>query len=274
MKLRFGALLVCCLATAGTGAAQTIDPATPPMASSGMGIDAASHDSAQPEPTIDWEARYAEIKLWTREFTDWKTWRDHWLNRGEPGWVGVRSRRLKPPPPAWLPDVCKDGVVGGGSLSQACDLLVEWNEDAATALTRRQRASAVAQQEAVVKTQWWERIHVDALWPMPQSSAGMFGVVGLHVTMGVTRRLQVFAAPGVMMMKVQNSRGGHDWTPAADWGFSYHLLDFDVPGGAWRAGLHLNLAKAWVLSGPQGTIRSSVDLAGFSVTFGRAKRTH
>jgi hypothetical protein len=266
MKLRFGALFLCCLATAGTGAAQTTAPAAPATVSSGTNAAADKGDTN--EPAIDWESRYREIKVWTREFTDYKEWRDRWLNRREPGWVGMRSRRLKPPPPEWLPDLCKDGVLGGGALSQACDLLVDWNDDPATAMVRRQRANAVAQHEAVIKTQWWERIHVDALWPMPQSSAGMFGVVGLHVTMGVTKRLQVFAAPGVMMMRVQNSRGERDWTPAADWGFSYHLLDFDVPGGTWRAGLHLNLAKAWVLSGPQGLVNTSVDLAGFSVTFG------
>jgi hypothetical protein len=47
---------------------------------------------------------------------------------------------------------------------------------------------------------------------------------------------------------------------------AYRVADFTFPGTGRRASLHLNLARAWLLAGPDNLVKSTIDLAGFSVT--------
>jgi hypothetical protein len=56
------------------------------------------------------------------------------------------------------------------------------------------------------------------------------------------------------------------WKLATNYGMGYRLLDFTLPGGR-EAVLHLNLAKAWVVSGTSDLVtRRSMEFAGFSIT--------
>lgn len=221
---------------------------------------------------IDWEQRFAELRQWIEEYTAWKRWADQWLGRRQPGWLGSQARRARPDPPAWLAEECRNLIEGEGTLFDACGLLVEWAEDYASAQLRLERTTTQAQDEIEVRSKWWERVHVDLFWPMTQLRSTVFGVVGMHATMEVGGRLQVFVAPGVMLINVPTERGTREWKPATDWGFSYRMFDFRFPGTDRLATMHVNVAKAWVFAGPNNLFKTNVDLAGFSMTLKQTPR--
>jgi hypothetical protein len=225
---------------------------------------------AMPDDT-DWTQRLADLQRWLSAFKSWQQWDAAWHNRPEPGWLGVRPRRTRPDPPAWLADECIDASLENGVLAAACRAFVDWKDDEAVAHVRDQRVTARAQQEAATKSVWWEHIHLDALWPMPQWSSGVVGVLGMHATVDVAGRLQVFVAPGAIVLNLPNGRNSREWKPATDWGLAYRCFDFTIPGTDQRASVHLNLAKAWVLADPIGAFPATVDLAGFSITFRRSQ---
>ena len=210
--------------------------------------------------------RVPEMRRWIRDYQTWKEWNEKWRNRWEPGWMGTRERRKRPDPPFWLDAACRDDNVDDtGILADACRALTDWKDDDASAELRRQMAAARTQHETVNKTVWWEHVHIDALWPMTQVRSSVFGVLGTHATVDVAGRLQVFVAPGAILLNLPNGRD-REWRPATDWGIAYRCFDFTLPGSDRRASLHINLAKAWILAGPSNVFPSSINLAGFSVT--------
>jgi len=205
--------------------------------------------------------RAAALQNWVGEFTAWKKWDETWRGRPEPGWVGSRARRQKPDPPAWLADECVD-VVDGDALAESCLLLAEWQDDYVTEQVRaRIRASRIERQES---TKWWNSVHLDALWLTPTAAAS-YGVIGIHATLKVAGRWQVFVAPGAILLNVPVSGGSRAWTPATDLGFSYRLTEVRLTGTR-RGVLHVNIAKAWILGDSTATISRTVDLVGLSLT--------
>jgi len=79
--------------------------------------------------------------------------------------------------------------------------------------------------------------------------------------MEVKGRLQVFVAPGVLLVSVPSLQGNRELWPATDWGASYRLFDVG------RSTVHFNFVHAWIL-GSKGTfVIPRVTLAGFSVSF-------
>jgi len=171
------------------------------------------------------------IERWMREYAAWKTWAAAWLNKREPGvFGGSRERRQRPDPPASLVAACPVSIEETGTLADACKLLDEWrHDDLATEIIRQQIASARKQKEDDQKTIWWQHVHLDALWPMTQGTSGVYGVLGLHATVDLTGRVQLFLAPGAILMRVPGPSGNGEWRPATDWGFSYRLADFTMP---------------------------------------------
>ena len=110
---------------------------------------------------------------------------------------------------------------------------------------------------------------LDLMWPALQAQAGIYGVLGTHITTEVGGRLQVFTAPGAMLLNVPSRNGGRVWKVAANYGIGYRLMDFSLPGGR-PAELHLNLAKMWLVSDATDlAVGRTVDVIGFSVTFKR-----
>ena len=216
---------------------------------------------------IDWSQRLAEAKHWVADFAAWQRWDAEWHNTPEPGVFHARPRRKRPDPPAWLAAECADGSTAQDPLGAACRSFIEWQDDAVVAQLRRQTATTRAQKEAPTKSLWWEHIHLDGLWPMAQWNSGVIGVLGMHATVDMVGRLQVFVAPGAIVLNLPNGRGSREWKPATDWGIAYRIVDFTFPGSGRRASLHLNLAKAWVLNDAAGAFPGTVDLAGFSLTF-------
>ena len=212
--------------------------------------------------TVDRQA----LDTWVREYREWQNWAARWRGRVEPGWFAARDRRPKPDPPAWLPAVCKQPLDDRPSFVEACALLDDWAQDYLSMTWRQQTATKRTQHEAPATTMWWQHIHVDALWPIMQSRGTAYGMFGTHVTMDVAGRFQVFVAPGFIMLSASTD-ARREWTPATDWGFAYRLSTFRFPGSNQKAALHVNVARAWILSGGAALFKSSVDLVGLSITF-------
>ena len=212
------------------------------------------------------ETRKAELQEWMRDYAEWKEWAEKWLGKSEPGWFGTRERRAKPSPPEWLAEYCRDTEVVDETFAAGCRLLADWRDDHAAALIREQILDERAVREAPTKTRWWNHIHFDALWLTTQVPA-TYGVIGIHATHRIAGRLQIFLAPGAMLLNVPTPSGKREWKPATDLGISYQLFDFKFPGNQADATLHLNVAKAWVVGNHGSFIDSSVELAGLSVSF-------
>ena len=91
----------------------------------------------------------------------------------------------------------------------------------------------------------------------------------MHTAMTVKGRVQLFLAPGVMLLNLPAIDGSRMWKVAANYGIGYRLFDFNFPGGR-RASLHVNAAKTYLLMEPRDAIVSrSLDFAGFSISFKR-----
>lgn len=215
--------------------------------------------------------RLAAVQQWTKDYEAWKAWFATWRNRREEGWFSIRDRRPRPVPPAWLGAACAAPYDDAGPMPAACRAWRDWSRDDYQAdLLAQQVAQTRTSRETLRHTIWWERIHVDALWPMTQAGSSVFGVCGLHATLHMTERLQVFLAPGAILVRLPSTDGGSTWTPATDWGFSYRVMDFRVPAVGRPGTIHLNVARVWVV-GQKDALRVPGDmyLAGFSVSFKR-----
>jgi hypothetical protein len=261
------ALLVSLLGTATAAFAQTgaVDPPSLPaqrLAPADLTIEVPDLSM------LESPARLDELARWIADFSQWKAWRDQWGNKREPGWfTGFRERRQRPDPPEWLSDRCGDSVDDSGAMGNACTLLADWRADYAALQSASARAASTARDEEGDKTTWWEHLHLDVGWPAMQSK--VFGVVGMHATTHVSGRLQVFVAPGAMLLNVPTRDGGRAWKLAANWGIAYRLAQFTFPGDR-QALLHVNLAKAWLLSAGDDVPTKSTDFIGFSFTFKQA----
>ena len=212
----------------------------------------------------------AAVARWTQEYTDWKAWYVKWENRPEPGWLALRERRQVPLPPAWLAGVCETRFEAAGPMADACVAWREWSgRGEAASVAAAQQAQARQQREAPDRTKWFERIHVDALWPLTQVGSSTIGIAGTHATVQVTRRFQIFLTPGLMMMRVPQSSGGMTWSAATDCGVTYRLFDFRLPGAHRASTLHFNMVRVWMLGGQSLQNAGEMYLAGFSMSFKR-----
>jgi hypothetical protein len=226
-----------------------------------------------PDPFGDDEsARLAELQAWSKAFGEWQAWSHEWRGRPQPGWfTGFRTRPDKPAPPPWLPERCETLLEDEGPLASGCEQLRAWREDEGAAKVRQARAVTTQQREKVEKTMWWENVHMDLFWPAVQWQNSIYGVAGMHMSTRVAGRLQVFTAPGAMLLNLPARNGTRVWKVAANYGIGYRLLDFRLPGNR-PAELHLNLAKAWVLSDTADMVTGrSVDFAGFSITLKKTR---
>jgi hypothetical protein len=216
------------------------------------------------------EARDAELRGWMAEFAMWQQWWAEFANRPEPGWLtSSRTRRVKPSPPEWLDGRCAEVIDPEDTMAAPCRLFEEWLDDNVTAKLRSSQASAIQKGEDAPHTMWWEHVHVDMLWPATEIRHSVYGVIGLHTATEVKGRLQVFIAPGVMLMNLPALDGRRVWKVATNYGIGWRLFDFNFYGNR-RASLHLNIAKSWLISDIEDVFASrSTDFAGFSMSFKR-----
>lgn len=235
-----------------------------------LGLLAACASRVDAQIAVD-SSRDAELQRWVTEFTAWEKWWREWANRPQPGLVtSSRAREVKPDPPSWLAAECEEVFDPSDSRAEACNLLEDWRTDNALLLTRVSRRSSTQTAEAGPKTIWWEHVHVDLLWPATELRPSIFGVVGMHTSMTVKGRAQIFLAPGLMLMNVPAFDGTRVWKIATNYGIGYRLFDFTFPGYQRRASLHVNFAKSWLISDAADLLTSrTTDFAGFSITFKR-----
>src|SRR5262245_17578583 len=171
------------------------------------------------------------LERWTKDYAAWKAWFDQWRNRPEPGLWHNKDRRDPPVPPDWLAADCARPAENEGMLAEACQFLADsTSADLATEMVVAQQTTARTQKEAPGRTAWWSHVHLDALWPMTQGGSSVFGVVGLHTTIGIGGRMQIFLAPGAILLRAPSLDGSQHWQPATDWGFSYRMFNFTMPG--------------------------------------------
>src|SRR4051812_22650141 len=175
-----------------------------------------------------WTARVRQVDQWITEFDKWQQWNEAYRNKPEPGGVKSRERRARPEPPSWLAAECSDAVLpqDDDALARGCRALIAWNDDPTTAQVRGQLASTRTQKEAPTKTVWWEHVHLDAMWPMAQTGSSVFGVLGVHATIDVAGRFQVFVAPGAILLNLPTEDHQREWRPATDYGIAYRCFDF------------------------------------------------
>ena len=225
---------------------------------------------AQSAGAPDQSVQDAELQQWIKAFTEWQQWWAEWANRREPGVItSSRPRKAKPSPPEWLAAKCDEVFDPADPLVPACELLEDWREDNVTARTRAVQGAMTQKTEAPPKSIWWEHLHVDLLWPATELRNSVYGVIGMHTAMTVKGRVQLFLAPGVMLLNLPAIDGTRMWKVAANYGIGYRLFDFTFPGDR-RASLHVNIAKSYLLLEPRDAIISrSLDFAGFSVSFKR-----
>jgi hypothetical protein len=244
------------------------DESSPPLPSTA--IDAVVGQPAEPPALVDDRAtdQMAEAEQWVRQYDEWKEWSSQWGNRRQPGWfTGYRDRRDAPVPPAWLAAQCVAVVDEDDPLMRACVLLREWNEGFIANQLRTASAAQVARREDDQKTTWWEHLHIDVLWPAMQWRSSMYGVIGMHAATTVRGRFEAFVAPGMMVLNLPSRNGTRTWKVAANYGIGYRLFDFVFPGNR-LASLHVNAARAWVMSDIADVATGrTVDFAGFSLTF-------
>ena len=245
--------------------------ASPVRAQSDLPLQARSLAGAAPVVFADPPSQQLlALARWTHDYAEWRTWYLQWQNRPEPGWLSLRERRQPPVPPSWLPGMCGARLAESGPVADACAAWREWSDRGeAASVARAQQAQARQQLEAPDKTKWFERIHVDALWPLTQVGSSTIGIAGTHATVNVTKRFQIFLTPGLMMMRAPSLTGGMAWSAATDWGVSYRLFDFRMPGARRASTLHFNMVRVWMLGGNVLQHPGEMYLAGFSMSFKR-----
>ena len=258
----YAALVIVCTAA---GAAAQAEP--PPLPSRSLTAPIVAPLGETPAQQMQ------ALEEWTQAFEKWQNWFARWHNQSEPGWFAAKGRLQKPTPPQWLPAACESPVDDSGPLARGCQLWDAWRRDeGGQSFSTQQVAQARANREVPHKTIWWEHIHLDALWPITQVGSGAFGVAGAHTTLSLTKRAEVFLTPGVLMMRVPALTGGSTWTAATDWGFSYRLGDFRMPGFGTPSTLHLNMARVWLLGQNELPLSGQLYVAGLSLTFRSGSR--
>lgn len=139
-------------------------------------------------------------------------------------------------------------------------------------LAREAQVVRDLERHEIVKTRFWERIHLDGLWSVTQTGARIYGLIGMHITPVSIGRVQFFGPPGIMLLSVPHE-GGRVTKLAYTWGISVELFDFRLPGTDRFAKAHLNVTKAWTFGGSSNVLaaRSGLDVAGLSITLGKRK---
>jgi hypothetical protein len=252
-----GALLLAVLVAAAPAQAQSSD--SDPLVSRSLPFTIVELMPDAPVVVLSLEDMEA-LEAWTRDFAAWQQAVERWRRQKLPiSWNQFLDHSPKPAPPSWLGGVCPL-VEDDAEFTDACGLLADWREDPLTAKTRHTTAAALQQREAPKNSFWWRNLHLDGLWSTTQSNIAAIGLFGTHLTVSVEGRLQVFVAPGVMLVSVPNPYGPRVLSPATDWGLTYRLFN---AGGAT---VHFNLVHAWIFGSAAQIQGTNLTLGGFSLT--------
>ena len=155
------------------------------------------------------------IERWARDYTAWKAWFAEWRNkRNKPRSEHVPGVRapIRQTPCSGAPSRSVK-LTARRCVPAARRMALERRRDRDPQTAGGGRADA---KENDQKTVWWQHIHLDALWPMTQGTSGVYGILGLHTTIDLTGRVELFVAPGAILMRVPGPSGNGEWKPATD----------------------------------------------------------
>ena len=204
-----------------------------------------------PVPVPSIEQRSHELSAWLKEYRAWERWYERWGNRLAKNGADfpIWKRKQRPEPPAWLAEVCRDASIDDDQLSSACHILWTWDDQPSQILQRRGSRVATSDGKAadtVVKTSFFQRVHLTGLWVRAQYPVTpVYGIVGMQIGVFEVGRLTL-PTTGVMLVTLPDGRGGHAWKPATTVGLGYRLLDFVPPLQRKPVSLHVNVASAHI----------------------------
>jgi hypothetical protein len=136
----------------------------------------------------------------------------------------------------------------------------------------QRRLAKIAEKEKPAKSSFMKWVHLDGGWVQSEDSTIFQGLIGAHVAIFESGRLQFYGPPGVMLIRQEFGENKHRLRPATTWGFSFRLFDSRIPGTGQQVRIFANFAKVWLLGGSQDNIvsaSSSIDMMGLSVTFAK-----
>ena len=163
------------------------------------------------------------LAAWIGEYQSWLAWEAQWGNRRQwilhpfpyPFWKErpdlfsyIAPRRVEPAPPAWLEAICAGTPatsVEPGLRSEGCRLLVVWKDDYVTHQIRVATATARTQMDEPGRSRFLEHIHFASLWTNLEAGGNRaYGLAGVHATIDVRGRWQIYALPGLMAVSLPN----------------------------------------------------------------------
>jgi hypothetical protein len=223
----------------------------------------------------EFEQRFEELGTWLREYEAWERWYELWGNRLVRNFNNnqvIWERKKRPEPPVWLEAECQDFLGEDGLLANACNLLRDWDNQPLRILQRRDSslATSVGQiDDKVVKTSFFQRVHLTGLWAQAQYPAPpTYGIIGMQLGVFEAGRLTL-PAVGVMLVLTPDGDGGHALQPATTLGFGFRLLDFVPPLMKKQVSLHINIARTSLHGGQDARSLPStpnLNLFGLSVS--------
>jgi hypothetical protein len=226
------------------------------------------------------------LRTWIRDYTAWQDWAEKWLNRRQwnahpfpyPFWKDnpdffsyIAPRRVEPAPPIGLDAACADRAASAtarDTLGQSCRLLTVWKDDYGTQRIRWAVATSRAQKDDTSRSRFIEHIHFASLWTNLQVGSGdrAYGLAGVHATIDVHGRWQIYALPGIMAVSVPDLEGRRAVTIGYDWGFAVRLFNSRIPYAGLPIKVHLNLVQVWM---PE--VQQKIDMVGLSFTANRPR---
>jgi len=202
-----------------------------------------------PAPLV--EQRSDELTAWLKEYRAWEKWFEEWGNRVQRNFNNdqIWTRKKRPEPPVWLAQSCGEALLVDDQLASACTILATWDDQPIQILRRRGTSVATSAGQVadkVVKTSFFQRVHLTGLWTRAQyPGTPVYGIVGMQIAVLEIGRYTL-PATGVMLVMVPDGGGGHDWKPATTLSFGYRLFDFMAPWRKTPVSLHINIARTHI----------------------------
>lgn len=189
-------------------------------------------------------AQVDELKKWVKDDLRYQKWYKTSGNK-----VGVKLRH-RPAAPIWLAAECVDLIGGEGLLVTACDLLREIGAGDALTNTRKAVQAQRAHKETLIKSKWYERIHLGGAWPIVNDlKRSRYGaIIETHISIVDVGRLEL-NLPGIMFVSVPDNRGRRVIKQATHFGMSLKLTTFTLPGTTQKFVSHLNFTNARIMDG-------------------------
>lgn len=152
-------------------------------------------------------------------------------------------------------------------VTERCKTDQERRED-----EQKKRLAEIEEAERPARSSFLKWLHVDGGWVQSSNSTVFQGLIGTHICVFETGRLQIYGPPGIMLIRQRTGPSEHRLQAAFTWGFSIRLFDARFPGTSRNIRVFGNVAKVWSGGSRDASslsARSGIDMIGLSVTFGK-----